>query len=834
MGPDNHVHTMHDLFSNVPLGGEEAFTVDGGEFILDESEVYDDTLFSNIDFSPATSGSRDSRSDSSNRAASSSSAQTSFPGGDMLAGSPAPNADWKGESPMSDIPFQQPGCLDDTVDPCSLEKAGAPADFASPAFMGQSLHPQRTSSPSSLSPAPVGRNDTMSTPGAVTPSPIVSDYPHTGPYQLNYLPTPASGPPSARPRKRQPGADTLHLRTSNTSRETSPHEGSFFSNGASPECYFGNNGMDLISSSNTWAQDRASRQIPFFPHGLPGNLPTMPQMSGLPIMPSPMGVPLTPSRDPPLKLTVTSESPWKSRVETQINVTITATPALPGIDKLRIARHLVYKPKQMDKTNAPPSPSMLELCVHLVSYTAMQKPGLLEKTLLAAREAARLSRNESLDAGFPEEERGRDVKEGGEVKICNGCMQRERKRIGRKKKTKVEDEQSVLDLEHRRIMLFNGPEISAIETDETTLAWKPIKIPMRIACYCRHHSEKQGFLAIVTLTDYKGNLLGQTTTPAIMITDDHKTSSFPPTDGVQLPGAADIAVLPPVPDLVPQKRSLSTNHVVAPRIHQGPQPQPNRSRPPSPSRTPGPQPNKRRKGSGTQKVPPGLTMTALPQVRKMKAEHGSSPPLLTFPLLQQVPSPEPYFPDPAPSVTSTAPSRFASPQTPDNPFPTGGEQNAFGAAVPFSINPSTLPDVDQGILAPFDTPHILDNMNAPGHSAPVSMHQSRSASPSAYHMTIPDALDVGFLHQQSQPPPMIHKLIPYEGSKNGGYECTILGSGFNRSHEVVFGDRPAVTTTYWSGSTLVCLVPPSPDAGPVDVTFRGQRAYGGSEPPQFR
>ena len=819
---------MHDLFRSIPLSKEE-----GAEFILDDSEDFGSPLFSNVDLSPATSGSRNSQSDSSNRAASSSSAQTSFPGGDTLAGSPAPNADWQGGSPMSDVLLQQTGCLDDTVDPCSLEKAGALADFASPAFMGQNLHPQTTaSSPSNLSPAPVGRNDTLSTPGAVTQGPdIVSQYSHAGPYQLNYLPTHASGPPGGRLRKRQACTDTLHLRT-NMSRETSPHEGSFFSAGASLECYFGY-ATDLISNSNTWTPNRTSGQIPFTPHGLPGNLPTMPQMPDLPTV---SGLAeLTPGRIPKVSLTVSSESPWKSRVETQINVTITATPAISGVDKLRIARHLVYKAKHMDKTNAQPSPNMLELCVHLVSHTAMQKPGLLEKTLLAARKAAEKGRNEPLDTGFPDEEKGRDVKEGGEVKICNGCMQRERKRIGRKKKTKVEEEQSVLDLEHRRIMLFNGPEISTIEMDETTAAWKPIKIPMRIACYCRHHSEKQGFLAIVTLTDCNGNVLGQTTTPAIMITDDHKTSSFPPTDGVHLPGAADIAVPSLATTLVPQKRSSSTNHIVAPRMHQDPQPQPNRSRPPSPAGTPGPQ-SKRRKGSGTQKVPPGLTMTALSQFRSTKAERMSSPTLLTLQHpQQQVQSPESHPLDTALSVTSTAPSRFASPQTPDNPFPAGGDHNPFGAAVPFSINPSTLSDIDQRILAPYDTPHILDNMNALGHSAPVSMHQSRSASPSAYHMTMSDTLDVRFFHQQSQPPPpTIHKLIPYEGSKNGGYECTILGSGFNRNLEVKFGDNKAVTTTYWGGSTLVCLVPPSPDAGPVDVTFEGPRAYGGSEPPQFR
>ena len=46
---------------------------------------------------------------------------------------------------------------------------------------------------------------------------------------------------------------------------------------------------------------------------------------------------------------------------------------------------------------------------------------------------------------------------------------------------------------------------------------------MRIACYCRHQSEKEGFQVIFTLKDQQGNVVAQAMSDSILITDDHKT-----------------------------------------------------------------------------------------------------------------------------------------------------------------------------------------------------------------------------------------------------------------------------------------------------------------------
>ena len=36
-----------------------------------------------------------------------------------------------------------------------------------------------------------------------------------------------------------------------------------------------------------------------------------------------------------------------------------------------------------------------------------------------------------------------------------------------------------------------------------------VEAPMRVACCCRHHAEKEGFQIIFTLTDYLGNTIAQ-------------------------------------------------------------------------------------------------------------------------------------------------------------------------------------------------------------------------------------------------------------------------------------------------------------------------------------
>ncbi|KAI9363396.1 hypothetical protein DFJ73DRAFT_620449, partial [Zopfochytrium polystomum] len=71
------------------------------------------------------------------------------------------------------------------------------------------------------------------------------------------------------------------------------------------------------------------------------------------------------------------------------------------------------------------------------------------------------------------------------------------------------------------------------------------------------------------------------------------------------------------------------------------------------------------------------------------------------------------------------------------------------------------------------------------------------------------------------PTPTIHRIIPSSGPMTGGIEVTLLGSNLHQNLTVLFGGVPAASWHSWgSGSTLVCILPPSSTPGPVPVTFK--------------
>ncbi|KAI7867388.1 hypothetical protein BDF14DRAFT_1803290 [Spinellus fusiger] len=115
--------------------------------------------------------------------------------------------------------------------------------------------------------------------------------------------------------------------------------------------------------------------------------------------------------------------------------------------------------------------------------------------------------------------------EDKEVRMCEGCMKRERKRAERSKDGKMEmegvyepqEENEATKTERDRILLFNcGPMISFSSGD--------VILPTRITCYCRHHNEKVGFRVRFTMRNHHGQPIAIGDSPPILITDDHKSA----------------------------------------------------------------------------------------------------------------------------------------------------------------------------------------------------------------------------------------------------------------------------------------------------------------------
>ncbi|BFZ58022.1 SPT3 Dosage dependent suppressor of Ty-induced promoter mutations-like protein [Savitreella phatthalungensis] len=384
-----------------------------------------------------------------------------------------------------------------------------------------------------------------------------------------------------------------------------------------------------------------------------------------------------------------------------------------------------------------------------------------------------------------------------EVTICPGCIVRERKRAQRKKdlpmkrdgfntSNSIGDAQDLTPLpdEERKIMVFNCPELLELSAGHAFA-------PMRVTCYCRHHKEKDGFRVIINLRDATGALLASTTSDIILITDDHKTTGK--VDKTQREETTTVtgAPFPPRPAYMgpPVASCLSTELNL-----------------PSAS-TPGPISSRKRKSDSLiaptstssngklAKVPSSLSMTRVPT--------GASP---------HVPQPQQIAPYPQ---SAGGPYRKSSEEKKVKRSPS---QDSLMMFMNVHEDGSEISSPTQSLK------HLPSGLTSPN----VIQDADRfSLSPRARHAELAGSVDPRFapmhaVHSSSgyAEPPAVSRLIPAEGPLRGGIEVTILGSGFYPGLTAMFGDVPAVPTHCWSATTMVCVLPPAMNAGPVMVSFK--------------
>ncbi|KAK2596228.1 SPT3 Dosage dependent suppressor of Ty-induced promoter mutations-like protein [Conoideocrella luteorostrata] len=650
------------------------------------------------------------------------------------------------------------------------------------------------------------------------------------------------------------------------SREVSPMSAMVTSHNSSPQGTFFNSPSPLtthVGGNTVWPN-----RVDVAAASAPDALPTPTQLG------TAMGQPMPVSQQMPLYNNMNNNTPafgftggyelrilptpLKSRVETQIPIKMTLSPLPPGVTKLHLPTHTISKPKLLARPSPECSPDTLELYVGLVCTSAMENGDLKKKAL---ERAASVPRDYLPD--LDDEENA--PQNGGDVRICNGCITRERKRAARKKIKKPDEEKVWSQDEERRVIVFNTQEVKEWQPLSGVLdaSGRPdpvvppramqIDAPMRIACYCRHHGEKMGFNVIFTIKDFQDRLIAQAMSNPIMITDDHKTH---PMAQVSNPQVSEAVTSTTIPVHMPQP--MYSNSVMPGAQNgafQAPQPQPQPtvdntanhgaqspyqgsasgkttptmststgmgrplSRPSSPNQG---GPAKKRKSSAA-RVPNGLTMTRL----------DTSPP-------------------PGSQTTSTQMSTATSPFSP-NPSPFQQPEQIYGALngqQPFANGPPTPGSTDQ---VPFfsNRSASMDNLAmAQLYSAPASSHPSRAPSPNGLRNSVANSMQSQFTQNlaanlyslplgvnQPRVPPVIHKIIPNEGPKIGGIEVTVLGAAFFQGLEVWFGEQKATTTTYWGDSSLVCLLPPSAVAGTVAVTFKHHGVPGpqmGKQPPTFK
>ncbi|EYE95493.1 putative membrane-tethered transcription factor (SPT23) [Aspergillus ruber CBS 135680] len=573
---------------------------------------------------------------------------------------------------------------------------------------------------------------------------------------------------------------------------------------------------------------------------------------GMDLAPSPPQNHIKP--EPPQRhvLTVHPTS-LKSRVETQIPIRLTLFPLPPGVKKLRLPSHTISKPKFLAPASTERSPDTMELHTSLVCTSAMQDQQRLQRAFAKARGEvySKLSSTDELQ----EEDTPLG---GGEVKICAGCIQRERKRASRKKQRKPEEDELFQKDEEKRVIVFNTnelkewteasknsvPSYSDIPPPKVPAGAMQVELPMRIACYCRHQNEKLGFQVIFTVKDWVGNVIAQAITNSIMITDDHKTHAppAPPApgpspalpDGTQLPGVGvfhsgtnvdtgkSTAMTQPsfqaassTTDLQGLQQQLNSQYQATPGSFAIPQNSThgasnsqshrNLSRQTSPNDFQGPM-SKRRKHSSSSRLPSELTMTKL-ENSQSPSSGATAQPMSNG---SQLPTTRAFAsPTERPFVSPSAmPGQFAN----GPPTPNSNDNNPF-----FSLNAqqSRADSLQQLISAPNSAQP--SRPGSPGSSARNNFQEQslNILGPSPSTPMWPPLTNAG-----NRLPSVIHKLVPAEGSITGGTEVTLLGSGFYPGMEVVFGDTLATTTTFWGDKCLNCLTPPALQPGLVAVVFK--------------
>jgi hypothetical protein len=528
----------------------------------------------------------------------------------------------------------------------------------------------------------------------------------------------------------------------------------------------------------------------------------------------------------------------RSRVETQIFVKMILSPMPAGVTKLHLPSHTISKPKLLSNPSPARSPDTLELFVNLVCTSAMEIPGAKQRAL----ERAATRPQGYLADPNDESERPQN---GGDVRICSGCIQRERKRAGRRKNKKPDEDKVWMQGEEQRVIVFNTNEMKdwqtytpLVDKSGTTINFNSamqVGAPMRIACYCRHHHEKMGFNIIFTIKDWEDRVIAQAMSDPIMITDDHKTNNPTPTTvptstSVPLPAPMPVASEPSTAVASPES-SLDNFQISQPPIDMQAMAAANQplglSIMPSVMTTP----------SATHSALPSRVISRVaspllgePTAKKRKASGCSESSNLALTRLDTtVQGGLPMAANQLQAVSTTfSPTHVAEQQLQQphhNQFVAANHHQGFSGMATPHANDQMAPFFSHGRNASMDSMAMTQV-----YSAPASNMPSRAASPGCMpgsmvstpqcHLS-PSSSDSAHSASSNGRGPFIAKIIPAEGPSVGGIEVTVLGQNFLQGLEVWFGNQKATLTTYWGDTSLVCLLPPIKETGSiVPVSFR--------------
>ncbi|CAG8509661.1 14255_t:CDS:10 [Acaulospora colombiana] len=451
-----------------------------------------------------------------------------------------------------------------------------------------------------------------------------------------------------------------------------------------------------------------------------------------------------------------SQSGAKSRVETQIKLCLQLVTdkgeKVPLWSHLRLPEYMVAKEKLKAKNARNPSDHAMNISEKGVLN--------LEATVVCASEMPK------------------------KVLTCIGCVQRERKRSQRKKENKHSkantnappssedtnkpmdlDDEKTMQLEQRKILLFNCSEI----VDFSTCGMSP---PIMITDDHKSSKTKVGVGRKRLRSEYDRR---PSTVPSNLNNTLKKLNneqSARPSSSTTT-STTETNALSPLP-IIPSNADLS-------------------DAPSSPVST----------------IPPQSSNMSL-QRPIIKQEENCN---VIQQQLQLQPQPSTYHLSPPPispisPMSPVTPLTVSIPNTPNishAAIPTSNSQVAYSLA---TMSPTTI-----GCLSPIyqhqqQLHQNISNANRfniatthQGGGGPMRIHGSHHHQNNVLRRALYTA------GGNAQDPLMEVWKLPFSGAIFMGLTC-------------VFGDAPAIPTQYWSPNTLVCLLPPCSTPGPVAVSFK--------------
>lgn len=232
----------------------------------------------------------------------------------------------------------------------------------------------------------------------------------------------------------------------------------------------------------------------------------------------------------------------RTRAETQIKFQMIFDPLNERFEYIHFPRKTLAKPKHLaspeERKELDEKGGSLYLDVSLVCAAAVEQQDRLDQALRRARGDEAIPRRPAgIAISEIDKEDPAHPQNGGEILICEGCKERERKRYNRKKKRSVDDEEW-WSYEDDRVIMINENEFKKWRNVERMIGCdqhfsacaKQVEFAMRVACYCRHQEAEApvGYRIIFTFKDSTGHLFIQHTSEIFQITDDHKIKEVSP------------------------------------------------------------------------------------------------------------------------------------------------------------------------------------------------------------------------------------------------------------------------------------------------------------------